>query len=235
VDKGRNLAAAVRQHQLWNFVAACRQFNSRPSAALFDEPKVRKLTPTDYRKFVQTRESTILCLGVGKIDAVVDILWSQLYRTRRALLSLLENSDFKVLRSCAWTDEKSLTIILFELEQGQLPRTRHHAGPPVSKLEESASFLSKHAKNANTVSGPWIEHARWAVQNRRTIVSAKALLASALRSGGEDVGVAALLAKSFRKKTRILENEKIGMLIATNTDFAKAMRTYLSGRPAWFE
>lgn len=154
---------------------------------------------------------------------------------RRALLSLLENTDFKVLQSWAWTDEKSLTIILFELEQGQLPRTRHHAGPPVSKLEESASFLSKHAKNASTVSGPWIEHTRWVVQKRRTVVSAKALLASALRSGGEDVGVAALLAKSFRKKTRILENEKIGMLIASNTDFAKAMRTYLSGRPAWFE
>jgi tRNA nucleotidyltransferase (CCA-adding enzyme) len=235
VDKGRNLAAAVRQDQLWNFVAACRQFNSRPSAALFDEPKVRRLTSTDFRKLVRTRESTILCLGLGKIDAVVDILWSQLYRTRRALLSLLENSDFKVLQSWAWTDEKSLTIILFELEQGQLPRTRYHAGPPVSKLEESASFLSKHAKNASTVSGPWIEHARWVVQKRRTVVSAKALLASALRSGGEDVGVASLLAKSFRKKTRILENEKIGMLIASNTGFAKAMRTYLSGRPAWFE
>jgi hypothetical protein len=90
-------------------------------------------------------------------------------------------------------------------------------------------------KNASTVCGPWIEHGRWVVQKRRTVVSAKALLTSALRSGGEDVGVAPLLAKSFRKKTRILENEKIGMLIATNTDFAKAMRTYLSGRPAWFE
>jgi hypothetical protein len=72
------------------------------------------------------------------------------------------------------------------------------------------------------------------VQKRRTYVSAHALLTSALRSGGEEVGVAVLLAKSLRKNMRILENERVGTLLASNAEFAKAMRTYLSGRPAWF-
>ncbi|MGA8905121.1 MAG: CCA tRNA nucleotidyltransferase [Candidatus Bathyarchaeia archaeon] len=234
VDKGRNLAAAVRQDQLWNFVAASRQVNSRPTTALFTEPKVKPLTRTEYRRLVLARGSTILCLVLGKIDAVVDILWSQLYRTERAVFSLLENNDFQMVRSWAWSDEKSLNLILFELELGQLPDARHHIGPPVSKFNESASFLSKHSRSASTISGPWIDNARWVVQKKRRFVSAKTLLTSALRSGGEDVGVAGLLAKSFRKNMRILENENVGMLIASNTEFAKAMRTYLSGRPAWF-
>jgi hypothetical protein len=100
-------------------------------------------------------------------------------------------------------------------------------------LKESASFLEKHTNNASTVSGPWVEDARWVALKRRTVVSARALLVSTLRSGGADVGVAALLANSFKKNLRILENDSIRPLIASNSEFAKAMRTYLSGRPTW--
>jgi tRNA nucleotidyltransferase (CCA-adding enzyme) len=234
VDKGRNLAAAVRENQLCNFVAACRQLNGNPSTTLFVQPKVRALTRADYRRLVRTRGSTIICLALGRIDAVVDILWSQLYRTQRALVNLLENNDFKVVRSWAWSDEESLNIILFELEQGCLPRPKRHDGPSVYGFDESASFLAKHAPNPNTISGPWIQDGHWVVEKRRSVVSANALLKSALRSGGKDIGVASLLAESFRKRLQILEDERIGRLIVSNTEFAKAMRTYLSGGHAWF-
>jgi tRNA nucleotidyltransferase (CCA-adding enzyme) len=234
VDKGRNLAAAVRENQLSNFVAACRKLTWKPSTALFSQPKVKALTPDNYRKLIRARGSTIICLVVGRIDAVVDILWSQLYRTQRALVNLLENNAFKVVRSWVWSDEKSLSIILFELELGLLPRPRRHDGPPVYRFEESASFLSKHVPNPNTISGPWIENGHWVVEKRRSVVSANALLKSFLRSGGEDVGVASLVAESFRERLQILEDERIGRLIASNVEFARAMRTYLSGRPAWF-
>ncbi len=234
VDKGRNLAAAVRQDQLWNFVAACRYFATKPTPALFFEPKLKPLAPTEYRKLIRSHGSTILCVVVGRIDAVVDILWSQLYKTERALVNLLENNDFKVIRSAAWTDERSLSIILFELEQGELPKSKRHDGPPVSRLKESASFLEKHVKDASTVSGPWVEGAVWVVEKRRAVVSARALLMSTLSSGGADVGVAGLLADSFKKSLRILEGDSIRTLISSNAEFAKAMGAYLSGRPAWF-
>ncbi len=233
VDKGRNLAAAVRQDQLWNFAAASRHFISKPSRALFFEPKVKPLASADYRKRGKTRGSTILCLAAGNIDTVVDILWSQLYRTQRALVNLLENSDFNVVRSSAWSDETSLNVILIELESGHLPDTKRHNGPPIYRLKESSSFLSKHVRKADTISGPWIEDGRWVVQKKRTVVSARALLSSTLRSGGVNVGVAKLFAQSFKKSVRILENEQVGALVASNLEFAKMIRVYLSGRPAW--
>jgi tRNA nucleotidyltransferase (CCA-adding enzyme) len=233
VDKGRNLAAAVRQDQLWNFVADSRHFTSKPSPAFFLEPKVKPLTRTDYRRHIRARGSTILCLAIGKVNTVVDILWSQLYRTQRALVNLLENNDFNVIRSAAWSDGKSLSVILFELESGQLPGSKRHDGPPVSRLKESASFLSKHLSDASTLSEPWIENGRWAVQKKRTPTSARALLKSALGSGGVDVGVAKLIAQSFKRNLRILENYQIGALVASNDEFARMMRVYLSGRPTW--
>lgn len=170
---------------------------------------------------------------LGEIDAVVDVLWSQLYRTQRAIDNLLEGNGFRIIRSVAWSDEKSMNVILLELDQGILPQARRHHGPPISRLRESSSFLEKHAHNANTVSGPWIEGDRWVIQQRRAVVSAPSLLKSALRSGGGNIGVAALPAKAFRKRLRILENEQIGALVNSNREFGKAMAIYLSGRPAW--
>lgn len=234
VDKGRNLGAAVRPAQLWNFVAGSRRFIEKPSASFFFEPKTKPLTKAEFRRQMKSRGPDIICIAMGRIDAVVDILWSQLYRTQRALVHMLENNDFEVVRSAAWSDEESLNLLLFELESSMLPSSRKHNGPPVSRLTESSSFLSKHLGHGNTIAGPWIENGRWVVLKRRPVTSARTLLASTLRSGGTNVGVAQLMARSFKKSVKLYENIELGNLVSANQDFAKFMRSYLAGRPAWF-
>jgi tRNA nucleotidyltransferase (CCA-adding enzyme) len=235
VDKGRNLGAAVRREQLWNFVAASRFIIAKPSTSLFEEPKVKPLTAADYRRLVEARGSTILAIITGRIEAVVDILWSQLYRTERAVVNLLANNNFSVIRSASWSDEKSLNVILIELEQDDLPVSKKHLGPPVSRSTESASFLHKHVKSKDTISGPWLEGERWAVEKKREYPSARGLLRTALRSGGSDIGVASELARHFKRRVIILRNDSVGKLLARNQEFAKAMTIFLSGRPAWLE
>ena len=235
VDKGRNLGAAVRREQLWNFVAASRFLITQPSTSLFEEPKVRPISAADYRRVVEARGSTILAIVTGRIEAVVDILWSQMYRTERALVTLLANNNFSVIRSASWSDEKSLNVILIELEQDELPVSKKHLGPPVFRSTESASFLNKHVKSRDTISGPWLEGERWVVEKKREYPSARGLLRTALRSGGSDIGVASELARHFRRRVIILRNESVERLIARNQEFAKAMTIFLSGRPAWLE
>ena len=235
VDRGRNLGAAVREEQLWNFVAASRHLLKKPSTSIFSEPKTRRLTLREFQHALKNKRSTLLCVVTGRIDAVVDILWSQLYRTERALVTLLENNDFSVLRSFAWSDEKALNVILLDLEQADLAFARKHMGPPVCRVKESDSFLSKHLKNNRTVSGPWVEGERWIVERKRENTSAISFLTSSLKFGGREIGVAALLAESFRKKILILKNDSIGRLLSKNEEFAKAMRRFLSGRPVWLD
>jgi tRNA nucleotidyltransferase (CCA-adding enzyme) len=235
VDKGRNLGAAVRREQLWNFVAASRFLIAQPSTSLFEEPKVRPLTAANYRRVVEVRGSTILAIITGRIEAVVDILWSQMYRTERAVVNLLANNNFNVIRSASWSDEKSLNVILIELEQDELPISKKHLGPPVSRPTESASFLNKHVKSKDTISGPWLEGERWVVEKKREYPSARGLLRTALRSGGSDIGVASELARHYRKRVTILRNESVASLIERNRQFAKAMTIFLSRRPAWLE
>jgi tRNA nucleotidyltransferase (CCA-adding enzyme) len=233
VDKGRNLGAAVRSIQLWNFAAASRSFLGKPSASFFSERTVRPVTKMEFCRDIAKRGSAILCVKMSRIDAVVDIVWSQLFRTQRALVHLLENKDFEVIRSSAWTDEKSLSVLLFELAAHELSSSKRHRGPPVSRLNESASFVSKHLGAGDTVSGPWIEDDRWFVEKRRPVVSARALLAPTLRSGASKVGVAPLVIRTLRNGAKILEGNEIAALLSRNREFAAFMRTFLAGRPVW--
>ena len=235
IDKGRNLAAAVQQTQLWNFVAASRHFLQNPKSKYFYEPKIKPLTAHEYRRLIRKRHSSLISIQIAKTDAVVDVLWSQLYKTERALTNLLTTNDFQLIRTGSWTDEKSLNLIILELEDDRLAETHRHNGPPVNRMSESANFLKKHIHESRTAAGPWIEGYKWIVQNRRPQTSAIQLLNSKLRSGGRQVGVASLLAKSLKKRLLISQNDQIASLISRNIEFAKYMHTYLAGRPVWYD
>jgi tRNA nucleotidyltransferase (CCA-adding enzyme) len=233
VDKGRNLGAAVRSTQLWTFVAASRMFLNKPSTAFFTEQEIKPLTNLEFHKLVKSRGSSMVCIAMGNIDAVVDVVWSQLFKTQRALAHLLENNDFEIIRSASWTDERKLSVLLFELELNNLSNSKRRRGPPVYRTAESSSFLSKHLGERDTVSGPWIQDGRWFVQKKRAAASAQTLLTSTLRTGGANVGVASLMIPAFKTKARVLEGNDVGRLLSTNHEFAKFMRAFLAGRPAW--
>jgi len=161
----------------------------------------------------------------------VDVLWSQLYRTERAIVTLLENQEFSVVKSASWSDEKSLNVVLLELEEGTLPSSRRHLGPPVSRAEESASFVAKHLGAKDTISGPWIDSNRWVIEKKRERTSAEQLLKDELRSGGRSLGVASEPARAMRRRVEVRSGASIAPLIARSTDFAKAMNAFLSRRP----
>jgi len=235
IDRGRNLAAAVRREQLWNFVAASRQLVAKPSLSYFETPKIRPIQVTAYRREMKKRGSALLAVAMGRMNVVVDILWSQLYKTERALLTLLKTNGFTVIKSMSWSNEQSLSVILLELEQTMLPNSKRHLGPPVSRNRESASFLAKHATAKGTLSGPWIEADKWVVQKKREITSAIELFRASLPSGGRAVGVAAEPARSFRKRVEVLSGEGIERLIVQDPNFASALRTFLSGKPTWLD
>ena len=235
VDKGRNLAAAVRREQLWNFAAASRRLIAEPSTSFFEEPRIKPLTDAAYRRLMRHRGSAVLAIVMGRMNVVVDVLWSQLYRTERAIVKLLERNGFTVLRSTSWSNENSLNVILLELAQSTLPDTKRHVGPPVAKLAESASFLSKHVAANDTISGPWIEGNRWVAMKRRQYTSCVGLLKAALMTGGRNEGVASEPARSFEREVTILAGQSVGKLVKANPGFAGALRVFLSGRPIWLE
>jgi tRNA nucleotidyltransferase (CCA-adding enzyme) len=233
VDRGRNLAAAISRRRLWEFVAAARAFSTRPNRNFFVPRKVTPLGTARLRQQMQRRGWNLLAIELGRIDAVVDVLWSQLYRTERALRNLLKQEGFNVTRSASWSNEKDLNLILFELENLTLPPMRKHLGPQVVRSQASELFLRKHLGEDRSMSGPWVDDDRWAVGQLRENTSAPVLLRSRIRDGGRHVGVASKIAPVLKRRHRVLTGSALIDFYRRNHDAAEFVTSFLKGRPTW--
>jgi len=233
VDRGRNVASAVQPQKLYSFVGAARAFLKKPDVGFFYSPKPLALPVESLKSKLLSRGSSIVFLVIDQLSAVPDVLWGQLYRTKRSLHGLLELNDYKILKDTVWSNEKNLSVFIFELEEQVLPNIKKHLGPPLEREAEGEKFLAKYAGNENVVSGPYIEDGRWIIEVPRKTTDAVALLKEKLADGGKNAGVAELIAKSIRKNHRILVNTEIGAVYEENVDFAEFLTGFLSGKPFW--
>ncbi len=235
VDKARNVASAVQPQKLYTLVGAARAYLKTPNAEFFYPPKINALTEKALKSKLENRGSSLIFLTLGNIVAVPDVLWGQLYKTQRALRKIAELNDFKVLRDAVWSDEKTLTVFTFELEQHVLPGVKKHLGPPLKREKESENFLSKYASNDGVVSGPYIEGGRWVVELQRRFQDVVELLKEKLEDGGRNIGVAELMAQAFREKLNVLVNSEVVQVYRGNKEFAEFLTGFLSGKPFWLD
>ncbi|MDH5374664.1 MAG: CCA tRNA nucleotidyltransferase [Candidatus Bathyarchaeota archaeon] len=235
VDKGRNVASAVQPQKLYTFIAAARTFLKSPNKKFFYPPKTATSPAKELKQKLEKRGPVIIFLTFEKVDAVPDILWGQLYKSQRSLHKLVQLSGFDVLRDIPWSDEKTINMFIFELEQHFIPPVKKHLGPPLEKERECEKFLQKHMSSLNAVSGPHIEDGRWVVELRRKYTDVVALLNEKLKDGGRNAGVAEKISQVLRKGFRVFVNNEIVELYKKNSEFARFLTEFLSGKPKWLE
>jgi tRNA nucleotidyltransferase (CCA-adding enzyme) len=231
VDPNRNLAAAVRGEKLWSFVAASREFLGNPSLQYFYPPMPKTHSASEFNREL-ARSGDTVAVAFPHPPLVVDVLWGQLLSLEKSLVGLLQRFDFRVVKSQAWSDERKLGVVLFELEASQLAKTRIHLGPPVSRGEESESFLKRHSGSSSTVSGPFVRNDRWVVEKKREFPSASGLLRSALKDSHLALSIPKQLHDSVRSKARVIDKQATTRL-ASNPSFAETLWDFLDGRPRW--
>ncbi|MCL1976934.1 MAG: CCA tRNA nucleotidyltransferase [Candidatus Bathyarchaeota archaeon] len=235
VDKNRNVASAVQTEKLYNFIGASRAFLQNPSEPFFFTPKQLTLTTEKMKQQIDSHGSAILFLVINGIQTVPDVLWGQLYRSKRSLCKLLEHNDYKVLRDTVWSNEKTLNIFVFELEQQVVANIKKHLGPPLERPIECASFLAKYTKNKQVITGPYIEEGKWIVEIPRKNTDATALLKEKLADGGKNAGVSELIAKAFKEDFSIFVNSEIAKVYDKDGDFRVFLTNFLSGKTFWLE
>jgi tRNA nucleotidyltransferase (CCA-adding enzyme) len=233
VDKGRNVASAVQSNKLYDFIGAARSFQKKPDQAYFYPPKTKIISTIELKKHLEKRGSTTIFLVINQLKAVPDVLWGQLYKTKRSLHKLIELNDYKILKDTVWSNEKTISIFIFELEKQILPNIKKHLGPPLEREIEGENFLIKYADNKNVISGPYIEDGRWMVDLPRKTTDVVAFLKDKLADGGKNSGVADLIAKSIQKKFNLMVDSEIIKVFEENPDFAEFFMDFLSGKPFW--
>jgi tRNA nucleotidyltransferase (CCA-adding enzyme) len=233
VDKGRNVAAAVREERLNEFVVAAREFLKNPNLQFFYSPEIVTLSPQELIDSLETRVSTIVFVKFSEVNAVPDVLWGQLYKSQRSVRKMLERHDFNVIRDSVWSNEEPLNVFTFEVEQRTLPQIRKHLGPPIRKRAECENFLRKHLEAPHTVSGPRVEKDRWVVEIERKYTNVVNLLTEKLKDGGRRIGVADLISQSIASGFEVLVNEEILELYSSSPEFAGFLTEYLEGKPRW--
>lgn len=233
VDPRRNVAAAVRIEALCTFIAASKLFLRRPSKAFFNPPEPKMLTRSAFEHRVKVRGLHLVAVVFDAVEAVPDVVWGQLYRSLDSLKSLLESWGFRVYRARAWTDEESLTVLLFELESSKLTRFKLHRGPPVFS-GEFWRFMDKHLGSPLVASGPWIEGERLMVEVERRFKDAVILLTEYLKQdGGLSIGVRSKVAEAVRKEFRVLRNLELWRILNSNIGFNLYLSEFLDGLPRW--
>jgi len=233
VDKGRNAAAAVRKERLDEFIAAARAFLKTAHLNFFYPPQVEALDAKRLIRAIKARGSAIVFVKFGKVTAVPDILWGQLYKSRRSLQKMLQQDDFNVMRDCLWSNEENLNVFIFEVETRFLPLIKKHLGPPLRKKVECEKFLQKHLGAVHTISGPRLEAGHWVAEVVRKYTDVVDLLLEELRDGGRRVGVADFVSKAVVNSLEVLVNEEVLALYSSSSGFAKFLTEYLEGKPRW--
>jgi len=235
VDKGRNVASAVQPQKLYSFIGAARAFLKKPLEQFFYPPKPEVLSNETLKNQLENRGSSLVFLVIGGLNAVSDVAWGQLYRSKRSLRTLFELSDFKVLRDAVWSNEKSQSVFMFELEQQVLPNVKKHLGPPLERKAECEKYLAKYGDNERVISGPYIQDGRWMVELARKNIDAAELLKVKLADGGKNAGVADLIAKIIQKNLKVLVNSEVLEVYEGNEDFAEFLTGFLIGKPFWLK
>jgi tRNA nucleotidyltransferase (CCA-adding enzyme) len=235
VDEGRNVASAVQSSKLYGFIGAAREFLKMPSEDFFYPRLIHATSPLTVEDHHGSIGSSHLYVVVGELSAVPDVLWGQLYRSKRSLGKLLEVNNFVVLRDAVWSNEKNFSVFVFELEQNVLPNVKKHLGPPLSRRVECEKFIGKYVADSSVLSGPYIEDGRWVVELPRKCINAAALLKEKLSDGGKNAGVAELVADAIKTDLKVLLDNEVLMLYTEHSDFAVFLSQFMAGKPFWLK
>ncbi len=231
IDLQRNVASAVTVGKLNEFIAACREFQRRPDREFFF-PKEEIFSEKELIQNLEKRGTYLLFIHIGRLSITPDILWGQLYRSNRALCRILNEEGFIVLRSSAWSEEKSDAILIIELEGGTISKSKTQTGP-FTWSEETERFIEKHLGAPETVYGPWIEKERWMVRVKRKHTKATDTIREKIKSEPDNLGLGRKIQKAMKAGYRLIVGEEIISFYSRNKSFAEHLTKFLKGSPLW--
>ncbi|KUO40579.1 MAG: hypothetical protein APZ16_05190 [Candidatus Hadarchaeum yellowstonense] len=227
VDPNRNAAAAVSLQNFSIFVRACQDFQHRPGLKFFFPRQVRLLEPRELDRILKKRGTRIFCVVFRSPRVVPDVLFPQLRKTERAIVTRLAQEGFEVLRSDVWANSNS--AILIELSVSSLPGVKTRVGPPPNVPAES--FVREHLGSKSYLAGPMVDAAgRMVFELKREWTDALDLLKDIL---SQRASFGKHVAEAIARKYQIYEGAKLKALLR-DSGFREFLSEYFTRRLPWY-
>lgn len=180
VDGKRNVASAVHVDTLGKFVLAAKEYLREPSMKFFFPPTREHLSRKEIDDICAKGDFRLLSVRFDRPETVDDNLYSQLWKTRYAIETLLKRYGFAVIRAVQKADANGMEI-MFMLENDVIPNTALRIGPEVW-TKGTEGFIEKWEKEG--VVRPFIRDGRWCAVIPRPYTSAKDLLIGEVSRAG---------------------------------------------------
>ncbi|NOY11985.1 MAG: CCA tRNA nucleotidyltransferase [Archaeoglobi archaeon] len=178
VDRKRNVAANLSVDNFARFVERCRLFIENPSPEFFRAVS-RAVDVDRLREELEGR--FVYAVSFERPPIVEDNLYTQLERAERRIRKVLEDNEFRVLRSGHHAGERC--YLLFETTAGELSKVKKHYGPKIESYENSMRFLRKNREYER-----FFEDGRYVTYRRRKLRRAEQVIEHAIATQYESMG-----------------------------------------------
>lgn len=229
-DRARNVASAVREDTLWRFVISTKEFLRAPSLRFFYPREVSPASKRELRKMINSFQACTFAVLMKAWDRRPDILWGQLYKLERRLLSKLEFGGFEVVTSKTWSDEDKYAVIIVILTSCDIPPGELREGPETFR-SSSQDFIRRYERSARAIYGPFARGERLYVVRRRKYSDIEHFL-RAMKSDGEFLrGLPRDARQSFKSAEFLIKTECARL--ADIRSCGAFLKEFLSGKPPW--
>ena len=223
VDRDRNVAAALSAANFELFRHSCTAFLKSPDESYFRawsnvESKAQLLST------MKKRGTKIIAISLPKPKIVDDIIFPQLRKSVKRITGMLQEDDFRVMGSEAWSDDKRC-VMLFELEVWELPAVRRITGPPVFAAMHADQFIKKYAGRCRL----WVEGSTWLAEDSRASRTADECLAKGLKGDSRrlvNAGIASYIAEGISGGFEMMSGREAAALAGKDEGFALFLTKY---------
>ncbi|MHA1628877.1 MAG: CCA tRNA nucleotidyltransferase [Candidatus Heimdallarchaeota archaeon] len=223
-DSSRNVASAVKEQALTNFIAAASRYLKRPSLVYFFPPTKRVTEQTVNKLYAHPLAFAAIIYPRPAI--VDDVLWGQIRKLEASVAKYLERQELRVISiDTVVTQEEVFTFIL--TQQSHTPEERWQTGPPVA-LNNADEFIRKYQNNPSTIYGPAPIGKRWQV-----FVKQKAKRLDELITEGIQRKMITTPSHLQLKESKVLFKDALLEQIKENKELIRFLSQLVVGKPPY--
>jgi tRNA nucleotidyltransferase (CCA-adding enzyme) len=143
-DKNRNVAAAVTEDKLSEFITGSRNFIENPKKEYFYPLKRLNKSKDDILNIFKDRQTKTIAIYFNIPSIPPDNIYPQLKKTTDSLKEKLDEIGFTVVGISYWSDEKEIAILIIELDSWTLGKYEKNIGPKIWYKKACQQFSSTH-------------------------------------------------------------------------------------------